>query len=501
MLHRLRQKLRKTGFAARLAVTFLTIILILFNLALIVGATRLFEERERSSRANLATGAALVASSINPDDLLFLELSTDNILGVTDFDALYQYQDWPSIESLRISLAKASLAYDESEYTISILSRDRYLILDKDNLYTEPTDPAWFEEDEELFLQALEGRTAVSEIEKPGRQSRRAYRPIYNATNFSNGSEPQIIGVIQAELIERVGITRSIIRRRSLLTLIISVTLIAFLWIFLNRIITRSTKLQAMNEQDDRLRALGGVTAGVAHEIRNPLGIIILILEEMQAILKHNITDKERDSLRELTYDVKQETKRLEDLTEQFLSFSRGHVKKQSDIRKLKAFRMMTEDTVKLFKKTIPPSLQLELKSDLEMEVTTLDENHWRQILLNLLQNAKDACKKNGKITITQNRESDQIITSIQDSGNGMDSATLKKVFDPFYTTKSEGTGLGLPLAKRMIEDVMGTINIESEPKKGTKITIILPIFKSRASSTGNNKALTTSKLDEPSDF
>lgn len=501
MFHRLRQKLRKTGFAARLAVTFLTIVLILFNLALIAGAMRLFEERERSSRANLATGASLVASSINPDDLLFLELSTDNILGVTDFDALNQYKDWPSIESLRVSLAKASMAFDESEYTISILSRDRYLILDKDQLYTEPTDPAFFEEDEELFLQALDGRTAVSEIEKSGRQSRRAYRPIYNTTTFSSDSEPQIIGVIQAELIERVGLTRSIIRRRSLFTLIISITLISLIWIFLNRIITRSTKLQAMNEQDDRLRALGGVTAGVAHEIRNPLGIIILTLEEMQAILKHDVTDKDRENLRELAYDVKQETKRLEDLTEQFLSFSRGHVKKQSDIRKLKAFRMMTEDTVKLFKKTIPPSLKMELKSDLQMEVTTLDENHWRQILLNLLQNAKDACNKNGEITMTQKRDNNQIITTIQDSGKGMDSATLKKVFDPFYTTKSEGTGLGLPLAKRMIEDVLGTIDVDSEPKKGTKITIVLPIFKSRASSTGHHKALKTSNLDEPSDF
>ncbi|MEK6777214.1 MAG: ATP-binding protein [bacterium] len=233
------------------------------------------------------------------------------------------------------------------------------------------------------------------------------------------------------------------------------------------------TEIQALKEhirRQDRLAAMGELSAGIAHEIRNPLGII----KGAAGILK-------RDSLSqaprfdELCSVILEEVDRLNDVISDFLEFARPRPPQ---------FKPQTIN--KLISGTIQmAALQIEknricihenLAPDLPLVMA--DEHQMHQMFLNLILNAIQAMDQGDSLEIATRYlpEVNQIEIIFEDTGIGIPEGDLNKVFNPFFTTKEQGTGLGLSVVSKIIENHQGKIFLSSEAGKGTRFTIHLPV-------------------------
>lgn len=493
----LKENLRKTAFASRLAVGVLTLFLILFNLTLWFLSNRLVRLQETANKQTLETSIQLISRAINPRDLFFLQVSYDPLLEATDFERLAIYADSPSVLSLVQSFKATGVpassdssrervsTYLAGDYEIALITPDGYLALDGTQLYTEPVLPNYYDDGKMLELArtgelSLSGWTTLN-IAPQAVRVRHAYFPLYAPaeTLAPIAPKPTPVAILQLEYREPLLRFTTLLPRRLTQLAILSTLLVIVLWFVLNRLISRSLKFRQAAEQGDRLRALGNLTAGVAHEIRNPLGIILLTLEEIRSVCKAIKEAPVREEIEALSRDLQEETKRLEDLTEQFLSFTRGHVsKKKRSIPQATPLGELTKATVKLFSKSLEADVKVHLNCSLEeSDQATISPHEWRQILLNLLQNSVQAMPKGrgGDIHVQQSATKSTLLTTIKDNGKGMDKQTLARVFDPFFTTREEGTGLGLSLSRKLVEDAGGTLKIESEVAKGSIITLELP--------------------------
>lgn len=494
ILRKFKENLKKTAFSSRLAVSVLTLFLLLFNLTLWSLSARLIRLQETSNRQTLETSIELISRAINPRDLFFLQVSYDPLLESTDFDRMAIYANSPSVISLVESFKASGAAEQKSlssraavvtggKYEIALITPDGYLALDGKQLYTEPVLPTYYDDGKTLERarsgeQALSGWTNLN-LEPHTVRVRHAYYPLFTESEQPGEAERVPLAILQLEYREPVTRFATLLPRRLTQLGILSTLLVLSLWVFLNHLISRSLRFRQAAEQTDRLRALGNLTAGVAHEIRNPLGIILLTLEEIRSVSQGLSDEQRRAEIVELTNDIQEETKRLEGLTEQFLSFTRGHVsKKKSPHAALSPLAELTEPTIKLFCKSLGPETQLSFDCQLTKDdVCAVEPHEWRQILLNILQNAAQAIvpTHEGKISVQQFRTKNLLVTTIEDNGKGMDKQTLAKVFDPFFTTKDQGTGLGLSISKTLMENAGGELLISTELGKGTKITLQLP--------------------------
>jgi signal transduction histidine kinase len=226
------------------------------------------------------------------------------------------------------------------------------------------------------------------------------------------------------------------------------------------------TKLRAA----ERLGYLGGSVRKLAHELRNPLNSIYLNLQLLEEDFKQIDNP---DMLRRLQVSLK-EVQRLEQILSDFLNFARSSVTelKPMDVNKV----------LQSFEEFIKPTSErdkIEVISYLgkELPYVLLDEKLFRSVLMNLYLNSAAAMPEGGTFTIrTRLQKKDKVLITLTDTGKGIPPESLKKVFDVFYTTKSSGSGLGLSLTRRAIEDMGGTISLDSSPGSVTTAFITLPI-------------------------
>ena len=231
--------------------------------------------------------------------------------------------------------------------------------------------------------------------------------------------------------------------------------------------------LEAQLHQAERLAALGEMTAGVAHEIRNPLGIISSTAE----LLKQRLGKYEpQDRLAQI---IVEESNRLNEKVTEFLDFSRPRVPSLRPCN--------LEGVIDRSLELVQPEIErhgitLSREYHLNGHAQAADPDLLHQAFLNILLNAIQAMPAGGHLTVTTARgprgRGEEI--SFTDDGQGLDPETLKKVFNPFFTTKEKGSGLGLPIVKSIIESHQGSIKIDSAPGEGTTITITLPELKAK---------------------
>jgi signal transduction histidine kinase len=223
-------------------------------------------------------------------------------------------------------------------------------------------------------------------------------------------------------------------------------------------------------QREQRLNAMGELASGVAHEIRNPLNTIGTIVQQLDKDFEPN---KDSDEYHELAGLVQDEVKRIDETVQDFLRFARPEPI-QPETFQLQTFLEMVQKQYHYLLK----------EHDINLRVTTQwqgevywDKRQIRQVFLNIIQNAIDAIIKNGKIQLSIfQTNSNEIEINISDDGPGMPAEISSNIFNLYFTTKAQGTGIGLSIVQRIIFEHGGIITVESEPNIGTKFIIRLPV-------------------------
>jgi len=235
--------------------------------------------------------------------------------------------------------------------------------------------------------------------------------------------------------------------------------------VFLCKDITRIKELEAENERNRRLSAMGSLVMKIAHEIRNPLGSIELFANMISEDLKEGIHG---DYARRISSSVKM----LRNTLENMLSFTRGINPKKAPV----CINDLIEEIIGEFQELFS-RVGIEIDSRIrERLVIKLDASLMRQALINLIVNAYQAMPDGGKITIDAFSSGDFIELTIKDTGHGIDSEILDKIFDPFFSTKDRGTGLGLSITGSIVSAHGGRIEVRSKVGEGTEFAIYLPV-------------------------
>lgn len=231
--------------------------------------------------------------------------------------------------------------------------------------------------------------------------------------------------------------------------------------------------LQNRLVQSERLSLLGRLAGSLSHEIRNPLAAIFLHVDILDDALRQLKVSSHHQINRSLTA-IKEEVTRLHELVQQYLSLARLpqlHREPVDLLAYLEAFG--TEMHALLTARGIT----WQLEGDHDLGPVALHRNSFRRVLLNLLNNAIEAMPQGGVLSVRCQRLSNRIHLEIRDTGCGIAPEHLPLLFGPLHTTKPEGTGLGLYLAREIILAHQGNITVASTPGVGTVFTISLPLL------------------------
>jgi two-component system, sporulation sensor kinase E len=217
----------------------------------------------------------------------------------------------------------------------------------------------------------------------------------------------------------------------------------------------------------DRLAALGELTAGVAHEVRNPLGIIRASVQLMED------AECSRERVHEAAEVIKHEIDRLDRVIKALLDFGRPA---QPTMRPVDVRQVL--DEVVLFSRTFASRGKVEILEDYAPDTPDVmaDPEQLKQIFVNLISNAVQAMSEaGGRLEVSTGAEEGFVFVRFVDDGPGIPSEVLGKIFDPFVSTRDDGTGLGLTIVHRIVDDHDGHIEVASEPDAGTAFTVWLP--------------------------
>ncbi|HEY2491776.1 MAG TPA: ATP-binding protein [Paenibacillus sp.] len=219
--------------------------------------------------------------------------------------------------------------------------------------------------------------------------------------------------------------------------------------------------------RSNKMKTLGELAAGMAHEIRNPLTSI-------QGFIQ---LSKKKEYNIQPWYDVIMgEIARVSELTVEFLQFSKPHeTNMKNDI--LASCMARVYSLCESEATSCGHIIEMDI-SDQNIMVL-MDRDKIIQVLINLIRNAIQAMKQAGHVHFVLRREGERALIQIRDNGKGIPTGEINKIFDPFYTTKEDGTGLGLSLCQKIIEDHHGHITVDSEVGVGTVFTVDLPIYHS----------------------
>lgn len=230
-------------------------------------------------------------------------------------------------------------------------------------------------------------------------------------------------------------------------------------------------QLKHLNEQlirTEKLAAMGTLSAGVAHEVNNPLASISSLIQMMKSNSKLEKTSIEKLEL------IQTQILRITQVTKDMMDFARVRpaAKSDVDINEIIETSLRLASFDKAFQK-----LQLIKELDTNLPKVFADSDQLQQVFLNLFLNARDAMPNGGQLFIKTQNDKDLLTITVRDSGIGIEGEDLKKIFDPFYTTKStgKGTGLGLAVCYGIITAHDGKIEVSSNNGKGTQFSIFLP--------------------------
>jgi polar amino acid transport system substrate-binding protein len=252
------------------------------------------------------------------------------------------------------------------------------------------------------------------------------------------------------------------------------------------RNVTEKRALQKQVKQTDKLASIGTFTAGLAHEIRNPLNSVNLQLLLLERRIQDGKMFSKSESI-ELINIVREEVSRLDNLVTEFLFFAKPL---NLDFYPTNIHRIL-DDVFALFHARIEQNnITLERRYEDNMPLLALDAEKTKQALINIVQNSIEAMTDGGVLRVQTEGKAKKVSIRIEDSGEGIPQEDLDKVFEVFYTSKEQGTGLGLPISFHIIEMQGGTLEIESREGEGTACTIAFKIGPPKYQPTGKEHSI-----------
>ncbi|TKC20117.1 PAS domain-containing sensor histidine kinase [Robertmurraya kyonggiensis] len=230
--------------------------------------------------------------------------------------------------------------------------------------------------------------------------------------------------------------------------------------------ITDKLQMEEHLRKSDTLSVIGQLAAGIAHEIRNPMTALkgfIQLLED---------TIKEDHSM--YFGVIKNELNRIDSIINEFLVLAKPQAMKYLE----KDIVQLMKETIELLKpQAVLHNVQFQLTLETEIPYIYCEPNQLKKVFINIIKNAIEVMSNGGFIRIAIRKvDGDQVLVSIQDEGEGIDPEKLRRLGEPFFTTKEKGTGLGLMVSYKIISEHQGQIDVESEQGKGTVFYIKLPI-------------------------
>jgi signal transduction histidine kinase len=242
------------------------------------------------------------------------------------------------------------------------------------------------------------------------------------------------------------------------------------------RDITESRRTAQQTIESERLNALRLLSAGVAHEIGNPLNSLHIHLQLMERSVQ-KLHDGEKTELQQSIDVARSEVNRLDSIVTQFLKAirpSRPQLRPEN-------VNTIVEEAVRFFAPELQDReilVEQELRSDLPL--LQLDRDQMKQAFYNVIKNGVEAMHRHGTLRIRTDLADTHVIVRFEDSGGGMSAENLSHVFEPYFTTKPSGSGLGLLIVRRIVREHGGELSVESNQGKGLILTIRLPFIDKR---------------------
>ncbi len=237
--------------------------------------------------------------------------------------------------------------------------------------------------------------------------------------------------------------------------------------ILLIRDVTAIRQMENEVTRTRHLNSIGSLAAGVAHEIRNPLSSI----KGFAVYFKERLSGNKED---EQTADVMiAETERLNRVISQLIEFARPLKLKKEKVQ----FVELVQHTIKLIAADAQKNkISVEIDAAVDLPALEVDPDKIKQVLLNIFLNCLAALKEGGKLTIELLPSADNLTVIISDNGAGIEKMDLPKIYDPYFTSKPAGTGLGLAVVQKIMEAHSGKIDVESTAAQGTKVYLHFPL-------------------------
>ncbi|MEO5987713.1 MAG: ATP-binding protein [Candidatus Eisenbacteria bacterium] len=394
---------------------------------------------EKTSARRLAQIAELAASQVSPADLDDLRL-----LGAegTGF-AVLETQLLP----LRATAGLTAL---------SLIDTTRRVLFDAD-------DDTRFQEMSALDTLArdslavgLAGRASTCAYFTRAGERRAALVPIRD--------RGRVVGLVAGEIAPDWLAELEWLRRRLAFITLVSFVAIALLTALLVRVTGQQLSLERRLSRSENLAAMGRLSATLAHEIKNPLAIIRGSAKRLGRL---------EPEAQRMSDSVIEEVDRLTRTVGRYLQFARGETTPDgtSDVAAvLVATLDLIEGEVRSRQCTLVRA------GDMSEARVTLDAESLKQVLLNLLLNALEASPPGGQVSASLERLGDRMVVRIRDQGPGLPAEVLAKLGEPFYTTKAQGTGLGLFLSRRLVDSAGGELSASAPPGGGAELVIQLPL-------------------------
>jgi signal transduction histidine kinase len=228
--------------------------------------------------------------------------------------------------------------------------------------------------------------------------------------------------------------------------------------------------LEAEVAERERLSEMGNMAATVAHEIRNPLNSVSMGLQRLKREFHPTQDEEEYSHYIEL---MRGEVQRLNSIVEEFLSLARPLEIKPEEVRMDKLLEELTT-----FAKADAESANVQIRVVVPHDLPTVrvDRNYLKQVLLNLILNGLQSMPQGGSLTLEAKVSRGNMVVILADTGDGIPKDILSRIFEPYFTTKTKGAGLGLTIARRIVEAHQGTLTVDTTSGQGTRFRIAVPM-------------------------